>query len=150
MAFDKTKPAEGANCPDIDGQIRDNWAALETVIGADNLSAETVLFDASAKVVNPLGTWDTSSYSADTIYGPAATSLFVSAYTSDDAINKTIQAITDSNASPTTVIDKQHDGDTGSNSTLSVQMVVKKGHYWKVALSGVGATASIVAITLGS
>lgn len=84
----------------------------------------------------------TASYSGDTTY-LAAKNLFISGYTSYDSTPKTIELLTDAGNPPTTVKSRQQTGINSANTQLSGHMIVKRGDYWQVAVSGAGVTVTI-------
>lgn len=73
----------------------------------------------------------------------AATDLFVSAWTPSELVNHTLIAYTDSNNPPTTVADSDQDNPDASSS-VHVHMLVKKGDFWKITLTGTTATIRVV------
>ena len=72
---------------------------------------------------------------------------FVIAYTNTIAVDKEFSGITDANAVPVAVRAYARDDD---DTTLFIAFPAKKSDYWKVTLTGVGATATILWIPLGS
>ena len=93
-----------------------------------------------------LGTWDASTYSAGTIYGPASTDLDVYLKSTSGGEVPDLQGIKDSSATPTTVRTR-YLGNDGAE-LPSIAFRVKKGDYWKAQSNKTGNT--VYALPIGS
>jgi hypothetical protein len=91
--------------------------------------------DGDGRVVlgKTLGEWDNSTYFSDTVY-QANNDLFVFAEGNTGGSTGLTAIVTDSNATPTTVRQQQHQ--QPGTLPVSINCVVRKNDYWEVTTTG--------------
>ena len=150
MTWDKDKPADGRDGYLVDDDIRANFAALDTVIGAAKIAAGVALFDTTSghdhdgtdsKLISAqFGAWvdKSSGYGAQA----ATTDGFVIAYDTDGAAE--LIGYTDGNSNPTTI--RARSGAFASATQSFIFFPVRKGDYWKVT----GSPNAVYWLSMGS